>query len=64
MLKEGAVSTNDYVLTHKGTFSKRTTVSQLDQRAPPFFPITMDKSRMMQKEMVRITSQMPKVCGE
>ena len=38
MLKEAAVLADDYVLTHKGTFSQRTTVSQLDQRAPPFFP--------------------------
>ena len=30
---------DDYVLTHRGVFNQRTpTVSQLDQRAPPFVP--------------------------
>ena len=37
-LKEAAVLADNYILTHKGTFSQHTTVSKLDQRAPPFFP--------------------------
>ena len=36
-LKEAAVLADCYVLTLKGTFSQCTTVSQLNQRAPPFF---------------------------
>ena len=64
MLKEAAVLAVDYVLTHKGTFSQHTTVSQLDQRAQPFFPNNHSKGRIMQGEMTRITNQMPEVCGE